>query len=63
MNANEHFDKQAPKKKLNKYKLNLKDKRWITPTIQKPCLIRNILFKKDIKLSDPFIKQEVHLKH
>ena len=62
MNANELFDKHAPQRKLNKHKISLKDKPWITPAIQKPCLIKNTLFKKDIKLSDPLIKQKVHFK-
>ena len=57
---NELLDKHAPYRKLNKYKLKLKTKPWITPAIQKSMLIKNNLFRKYIKLSDPLTKQEVH---
>ena len=56
------LDKHAPYRKLNKYKRMLKTKPWITPAIEKSILIKNILFKKHIKLSDPLINQEVQLK-
>ena len=60
---NELLDKHAPYRKLNKYKLKLKTKSWITPAIQKSILIKNNLFKKYIKQSDPLIKQGTHLKY
>ena len=63
MSMNELLDRYAPNRKLNKYQLNLRAKPWITPAIQKSNLIKNNLSKKYIKLSDPLIKQEVHLKH
>ena len=63
MNKNELLDKHAPYRKLNKYKLKLKTKPWITPAIQKLILIKNNQFKKYIKLSDSLIKQEVYLKY
>ena len=63
MNMNELCDKHAPYRKLSRYKLKLKTKPWITPAMQKLILIKANLFKKYIKLSDPLIKQEVHLKY
>ena len=56
MNKNKLLDKDASYRKLNKYKLKLKTKPWITPAIQKSILIKNNLFKKYIKLNDPLIK-------
>ena len=63
VNMNELLDKHAPYRKLNKYKLKLKTKTWINPAAQKSILIKNNPSKKCIKLSDPLIKQEVHLKY
>ena len=63
MNMNELCGKHAPYRKLSQYKLKLKTKPWITPAMQKLILIKANLFKKYIKLSDPLIKQEVHLKY
>ena len=39
---NEH----APLKWVNKYKLKLKSKHWITPAIQKSASVKNNLLKK-----------------
>ena len=50
INMDELFDKHARDRKLNKYKLKLKIKPWITPAIQKSILIKSNLFKKYIKL-------------
>ena len=64
MNINQFLDdKDAHYRKVNKYKLKLKTKPWITSAIQKSVLIKNNFFKRYIKLSDPLIKQEVYLKY
>ena len=49
--------------RLKKYNLKLKTKPWITPAIPKSILIKNNLFQKYTRLSDPLIKQEVHFKY
>ena len=57
MNINQFLDDKDPHyRKVNKYKLKLKTKPWITSAIQKSMLIKNNFFKRYIKLSDPLIK-------
>ena len=57
---NSILDTHAPFKKVNKYKLKLKTKPWITPGIQKSISVKNKLLKKYINLKDPMRKTEIH---
>ena len=53
---NSVLNKYAPLKKVNKYKLRLKKKPWITSGIQKSIYTKNKLLKKFINKKDPQIK-------
>ena len=59
-NMNHLLDMHASFKKISKYKLKFKTKRWITAALQKSVFIKNSLFKRYIKLKGPVKKNEVH---
>ena len=50
------LDTYAPIKKINKYKLNFKSKRWITLRLQKSISVRNKLLVNFINKKDPMLK-------
>ena len=52
----------APYKKIQKYKLEFKEKPWITSGLQKSISIKNSIFKKYINKEEPHIKEELHQK-
>ena len=54
------LDKYAPFKKVNKYKLKLKSKPWITQAIAKSIETKNKFFKKYIKTKDNDLKKVFH---
>ena len=62
-NINELLDKHAPYKKLTKYKLKLKTKPWISLGLQKSISIKNSMFRKYIRLKEPYQKEQVHEKY
>ena len=49
---NSILDEHAPLKRVNKHKLNLKGKPWITPAIQKSTSVKNNLLR--------FLIQKIH---
>ena len=50
------LDTYAPIKKINKYKLNFKSKRWITLRLQNSISVRNKLLVNFINKKDPMLK-------
>ena len=60
---NSLLNKDAPFKKISKYKLKFKTKPWITFGIQKSISVKNKLLKKFINKKDPQIKAECHEKY
>ena len=59
-NMNDLLDKDAPFKKISKYKLKFKTKPRIAAALQKSISIKNAFFKRYIKLKSLFKKNEVH---
>ena len=57
---NSLLNKYTPFKKISKYRLKFKIKRWITFGIQKSISIKNKLLKKFINKKDPQIKAEFY---
>ena len=57
---NSVLNKYAPIKKVNKYKLRIRNKPWITSGIQKAVYIKNKLLKKIINKEDPQSKAIFH---
>ena len=57
------LDKYLLLKKLTKQKLKFKTKLWITPSLQKSVLVKNKLLAKFIKLKEPTLKNEAHIKY
>ena len=54
------LDTYAPLKRINKYKLKFKSKRWITFGLQKSISVKNKLLKNFISRKDPILKEEFH---
>ena len=52
------LDTYAPLKKINKYKLKLKSKPWITLDLQKSISVKNKLLTNFINKKDPILKEE-----
>ena len=59
-NINSILDVHAPLKKVNKYKLKIKTKPWITPALQKSISTKNNLLKKFITAKDSQVKERYH---
>ena len=59
-NINSISDVHALLKKVNKYKLKLKTKSWITPAIQKSISNKNNLLKKFMTAKDRQVKERYH---
>ena len=53
----------APLKRINKYKLKLKSKPWITLGLQKSISVKNKLLANYINKRDPILKEEFHTKY
>ena len=53
------LDTYAPLKRLNKYKMKIKSKPWITLGLQKSISVKNKLLKNYLK-KDPILKEEFH---
>ena len=53
----------APLKRINKYKLKFKSKRWITLGLQKSISVKNELLSNFINRKDPILKEEFHTKY
>ena len=47
-------------KKINKFKLKLKSKPWITLGLQKSIFVKNKLLTNFINKKDPILKEEFH---
>ena len=45
-NMNSVLDSNAPFKRVNKYKLRFKTKRWITPALHKSVSVKNVLLQR-----------------
>ena len=54
------LDTYAPLKRINKYKLKIKSKAWITLGLQKSISVKNKLFVNFINNKDPMLKEEFH---
>ena len=57
---NSVLNKYAPRKKVNKYKLTLKEEPWMTSGIQELIYIKNKLLKGFINKKDPQITAVFH---
>ena len=57
------LDTYAPLKRINKYKLKLKSKPWITLGLQKSISVKNKVFTNFINKKDPVLKEEFHTKY
>ena len=53
----------APLKRINKYTLKFKSKRWITLGLQKSISVKNELLSNFINRKDPILKEEFHTKY
>ena len=62
-NMNSILYSNAPFKRVNKYKLKLKTKPWITPALQKSVSIKNSLLNEFIKSKDSQAKEHHHIKY
>ena len=51
-NMNSILDENATLKRINRNKLKLKSKPWITPVIQKSIVVKNNLLKRFINVKD-----------
>ena len=60
---NKLLDTCAPYKRINKYKLKLKSKPWITLGLQKPISVKNKLLTNFINEKDPILKEGFHTKY
>ena len=60
---NMHIDICAPLKRINKFKLKFKSKRWITLGSQKSISVKNKLLKIVINQKDPTLKKKYHTKY
>ena len=56
-NMNSILDEHATLKRINRNKLKLKSKPWITPVIQKSIVVKNNLLKRFINVKDPQTKE------
>ena len=54
------LDTYAPLKRINKHKIKLKSKPWITIGLQKSISVKNKLLKNFINKKDPVLKEEFH---
>ena len=54
------LDTDAPLKIINKYKLKLKSKPWITLGLQKSMSVKKKLITIFINKKDPLLKEEFH---
>ena len=54
------LDTYAPLKKINKYKLKFKSKRWITLGLQKSISVKNKFLANFNNKKDPILKEEFH---
>ena len=59
-NMNSILDKHAPLKLINKNKLKLKSKPWITLSIQTSITVKNNLLKRFINAKDSKTKETFH---
>ena len=57
------LDIHAPYKKVNKYKLRLKIKPWITPALQKSISVKNSLLKKFVNCNDFQTKKQLRTRY
>ena len=57
------LDTYAPLKRINKYKLKLKSKFWITLGLQKSRSVKYKLLTNFIDKKDPILKEEFHIKY
>ena len=56
-NMNSILDEHATLKRINRNKLKLKSKPWITPVIQKSIVVKNNLLKRFINVKDSQTKE------
>ena len=54
------LDTHAPLKRINKYKLEVKSKPWITLGFQKSISVKNTLLTNFTNKKDPILKEEFH---
>ena len=62
-NMNSILDSNVTFKRVNKYKLRLKSKPWITPALQKSTSVKYLLRNKFIYSKDPLAKEHHHIKY
>ena len=57
------LDTYAPLKRINKYKLKLKSKPWITLGLQKSVSVKDKLLTNFLNKKDPVLKEDFHTKY